>query len=44
VLVELAQAVVVPPRLLLVDDIADRFGLAQKQKLANLLEGFAREH
>jgi ABC-type cobalamin/Fe3+-siderophores transport system ATPase subunit len=44
VLVELAQAVVVPPRLLLVDDVADRFGLGQKQKLASLLEDFALDH
>ncbi len=43
-LVELAQAVVVRPRLLLLDDIADRFGLRQKQELAGLLEGFARAH
>jgi ABC-type cobalamin/Fe3+-siderophores transport system ATPase subunit len=44
VLVELAQAVVVRPRLLLLDDIADRFGLRQKQELASLLEDFTREH
>ncbi len=43
-LVELAQAVVVRPRLLLLDDVADRFGLRQKQELASLLEGFTREH
>jgi ABC-type cobalamin/Fe3+-siderophores transport system ATPase subunit len=41
VLVELAQAVVVRPHLLLLDDIADGFGLRQKQELADLLEGFA---
>lgn len=40
VLVELAQAVVVRPRLLLLDDIADGFGLRQRQELANLLDGF----
>ncbi len=43
VLVEFAQAVVVRPRLLLVDDIADGFGLAQKKTMMDLLEGFARE-
>ena len=43
VLVELAQAVVVRPRLLLVDDIADGFGLGRKQAVMDLLEGFARE-
>lgn len=43
VLVELAQAVVVRPRLLLVDDIANGFGLGQKQVVMDLLEGFARE-
>lgn len=43
VLVELAQAVVVRPRLLLIDDLAGRFDLRQKQKLMNLLEGIARE-
>ena len=44
VLVELAQAIVVRPRLLLLDDIADRFGLRQKQELASLVEDFTREH
>jgi ABC-type cobalamin/Fe3+-siderophores transport system ATPase subunit len=44
VLVELAQAVVVRPRLLLIDDIADRFGLRQKQEFANLLEELARHY
>jgi ABC-type cobalamin/Fe3+-siderophores transport system ATPase subunit len=44
VLVELAQAVVVRPRLLLLDDIADRFGLSQKQALVTLLEDFARDY
>lgn len=43
VLVELAQAVVVKPRLLLVDDIADGFGLGRKQAVMDLLEGFACE-
>jgi ABC-type cobalamin/Fe3+-siderophores transport system ATPase subunit len=43
VLVELAQAIVVRPRLLLVDDIADGFGLRQKQEVMDLLEGFARD-
>jgi ABC-type cobalamin/Fe3+-siderophores transport system ATPase subunit len=43
VLVELAQAVIVRPRLLLVDDIADGFGLGQKKAVMDLLEGFARE-
>jgi ABC-type lipoprotein export system ATPase subunit len=43
VLVELAQAVSVGPRVLLVDDIARDFGLGQKQALMDLLEGFASE-
>lgn len=43
VLVELAQAVVVRPRLLLVDDLMDGFGLGKKQAAMDLLEGFARE-
>ena len=42
-LVELAQAVCVSPRLLLVDDIAYSFGLRQKQALMEVLEDFARE-
>jgi putative ABC transport system ATP-binding protein len=42
-LAELAQAVVVRPRLLLVDDVSDGFGLRQKQVVLDLLEGFARE-
>jgi ABC-type cobalamin/Fe3+-siderophores transport system ATPase subunit len=42
VLVELAQAVSVGPRLLLVDDIARNFGLGQKQALMDVLEDFAR--
>jgi ABC-type lipoprotein export system ATPase subunit len=44
VLVELAQAVVVRPRLLLVDNIAGSFGLQRKQAVMSLLEGFAREY
>jgi ABC-type cobalamin/Fe3+-siderophores transport system ATPase subunit len=43
VVVELAQAVVVRPRLLLIDDLADRFGLRQKQEVMDLLQGLARE-
>ncbi len=43
VLVELAQAVVVRPRLLLVDDITSGFGLGQKQAVMDLLERFARD-
>jgi ABC-type lipoprotein export system ATPase subunit len=43
VLVELAQAVCVSPRLLLVDDIAYSFGLRQKQALMDLLEDLVRE-
>jgi ABC-type cobalamin/Fe3+-siderophores transport system ATPase subunit len=43
VVVELAQAVVVRPRLLLIDDLADGFGLRQKQEVMDLLQGFARE-
>jgi ABC-type cobalamin/Fe3+-siderophores transport system ATPase subunit len=43
VLVELAQAVVVPPRLLLIDDLAGRFDLRQKQKLMDVLEAIVRE-
>jgi ABC-type cobalamin/Fe3+-siderophores transport system ATPase subunit len=44
VLAELAQAVVVRPQLLLVDDPADGFGLRQKQKLADVLEDLASEY
>ena len=44
VLVELAQAVVVRPRLLLIDDIAGSFGLQRKQAVMSLLEGFADEY
>jgi ABC-type cobalamin/Fe3+-siderophores transport system ATPase subunit len=43
VLVELAQAVVVRPRLLLIDDLAGRFDLRQKQTLMDVLEGIVRE-
>jgi putative ABC transport system ATP-binding protein len=43
VLVELAQAVVVRPRLLLVDDLMDGFGLREKQAMMDLLEDFASE-
>jgi ABC-type cobalamin/Fe3+-siderophores transport system ATPase subunit len=41
VMVELAQAVVVRPRLLLIDDLVDVFGLRQKQEVMDLLQGFA---
>jgi ABC-type cobalamin/Fe3+-siderophores transport system ATPase subunit len=41
VLVELAQAVAVRPRLLLIDNLVDGFGLRQKQEFMDLLEGFA---
>jgi ABC-type cobalamin/Fe3+-siderophores transport system ATPase subunit len=44
VLVDVAQAVVVRPRLLLLDDLADGFGLRQKQELMAVLEAFARQH
>jgi ABC-type cobalamin/Fe3+-siderophores transport system ATPase subunit len=44
VLVELAQAIVVRPRLLLVDDIANGFGLGQKKAVMDVLEGFASEY
>lgn len=44
VLVELAQAVVVRPRLVLLDDLSGRFGLRQKQELADVLEAFAHEY
>ncbi len=43
VLVELAQAIVVRPPLLLVDDVMDGLGLGKKQATMELLEGFARE-
>jgi ABC-type cobalamin/Fe3+-siderophores transport system ATPase subunit len=43
VLVELAQAVVVRPRLLLIDDVMDGFGLGKKQATMDLLEDFTSE-
>ncbi len=43
VLVEVAQAVVVSPRLLLIDDLAGRFDLRQKQRLMDALETIASE-
>jgi hemin transport system ATP-binding protein len=43
VLVELAQAVIARPRLLLVDDLVDGFGLREKQVMMDLLEDFASE-
>lgn len=43
VLVELAQAVVVRPRLVLIDDLAGRFDLRQKQTLMDVLEAIASE-
>lgn len=43
VLVELAQAVVVCPRLVLIDDLAGRFDLRQKQTLMDVLEEVVRE-
>jgi putative ABC transport system ATP-binding protein len=43
VLVELAQAVVVRPRVLLVDDVTDGFGIRKKQEAMDLLEDFASE-
>jgi ABC-type cobalamin/Fe3+-siderophores transport system ATPase subunit len=43
VLVELAQAVAVRPKLLLIDDLVDGFGLDKKQAMMELLEGFARD-
>lgn len=39
-LAELAQAIVVSPRLVLIDDLGSPFGLRQKQTLMALLEGF----
>jgi ABC-type cobalamin/Fe3+-siderophores transport system ATPase subunit len=41
VLVELAQAVVGRPRLLLVDDLIDGLGLGKKQAAMDILRGFA---
>lgn len=43
VLVELAQAVVVQPRLILMDDLAGQFELRQKQTLMDLLDAIVRE-
>jgi putative ABC transport system ATP-binding protein len=43
VLAELAQAMVVSPRLLLIDDLGSAFALRQKQSLMTYLEGFARD-
>ncbi|HST33531.1 MAG TPA: ATP-binding cassette domain-containing protein [Solirubrobacteraceae bacterium] len=43
-LADLAQAMVVSPRLLLIDDLSSPFGLRQKQNLMAFLEDFAREH
>jgi ABC-type cobalamin/Fe3+-siderophores transport system ATPase subunit len=43
VLVELAQAVIVRPRLVLIDDLAGRFDLRQKQTLMDMLEAVVRE-
>ena len=42
-MVEFAQAVVVRPRVLLIDDVMDGFGLGKKQATMELLEGFASE-
>ena len=43
VLVELAQAVVGEPRVLLVDDVIDGLGLGKKQAAMEILRGFADE-
>jgi ABC-type cobalamin/Fe3+-siderophores transport system ATPase subunit len=43
VLVELAQAVAVRPRLLLIDDLVDGFGIGRKQAVVDLLEGFVAD-
>lgn len=43
VLVELAQAIAVRPKLLLIDDVMDGFGLGKKRAAMDLLEGFAHE-
>jgi putative ABC transport system ATP-binding protein len=43
VMVELAQAVVGGPRVLLVDDVLDGFGLGKKQVALEILRGFAAE-
>jgi ABC-type Mn2+/Zn2+ transport system ATPase subunit len=44
VIAELAQAMVVRPRLLLLDAVADNFGLRQKQALMAVLEDAVKEH
>jgi ABC-type branched-subunit amino acid transport system ATPase component len=41
VLVELAQAVVGRPRVLLIDDVIDGLGLGKKQAAMEILRGFA---
>jgi putative ABC transport system ATP-binding protein len=43
VLVELAQAVVGRPRVLLVDDLIDGLGLGKKQAAMEILQGFAND-
>jgi ABC-type cobalamin/Fe3+-siderophores transport system ATPase subunit len=43
VLVEFAQAVIVRPRLLLIDDVLDGFGLGEKLAALGLIEGFAED-
>ncbi len=43
-LVELAQTMVVSPRLVLIDNLASPFGLREKKLFMAFLEGFAREH
>ncbi|HTZ87275.1 MAG TPA: ATP-binding cassette domain-containing protein [Solirubrobacteraceae bacterium] len=44
VIAELAQALVVRPRVLLVDAVTDNFGLRQKEAAMALLEDAARQH
>jgi putative ABC transport system ATP-binding protein len=43
VMVELAQAVVGEPRVLLIDDVIDGFGLGRKQAAFEILRGFASD-
>lgn len=43
VLVEFAQAVIVRPRLLLIDDVLDGLGLGTKQAALELIEGFVED-
>jgi putative ABC transport system ATP-binding protein len=43
VLVEFAQAIVVRPRLLLIDDVVDGLSLEHKRGAMDLIEGFARD-